>query len=180
MQSLMKGKDFPKHSRYIYIYMKVDKGVVKIKFCYPMFACEENGKAPCKILQSLPFKKGFLEKYFCSFENILLGYSRSLFRNESPGGQCQILCFECQCPKIMVLSKALKAKLSSIPKSRKSVDAQPRTENRQAFVWPSVVVTLPHTRGPVEVPSQMIVRLVVHVELRVLSLSLSLSLCWGR
>ena len=119
---------------YIYTYMKVDKGVVKIKFCYPMFACEENGKAPCKILQSLPFKKGFLEKYFCSFENILLGYSRSLFRNESPGGQCQILCFECQCPKIMVLSKALKAKLSSIPKSRKSVDAQPRMENRQAFV----------------------------------------------
>ena len=25
---------------YIYIYMKADKGVVEIKFCYPMFACE--------------------------------------------------------------------------------------------------------------------------------------------
>ena len=25
---------------YIYIYMKANKGVVEIKFCYPMFACE--------------------------------------------------------------------------------------------------------------------------------------------
>ena len=24
----------------IYIYMKADKGLAKIKFCYPMFACE--------------------------------------------------------------------------------------------------------------------------------------------
>ena len=122
--------------------MKVDKGVVKIKFCYPMFACEENGKAPCKILQSLPFKKGFLEKYFCSFENILLGYSRSLFRNESPGGQCQILCFECRCPKIMVLSKALKAKLSSIPSG---VTIAPRFDHQ---LWRQ----LPRARGPIGGP----------------------------
>ena len=26
---------------YVYIYNKADKGVAKIKFCYPMFACEE-------------------------------------------------------------------------------------------------------------------------------------------
>ena len=25
--------------------MKVDKGLVEIKFCYPMFACEESSKA---------------------------------------------------------------------------------------------------------------------------------------
>ena len=25
--------------------MKADKGVAKIKFCYPMFACEESSKA---------------------------------------------------------------------------------------------------------------------------------------
>ena len=25
--------------------MKANKGVVKIKFCYPMFACEESSKA---------------------------------------------------------------------------------------------------------------------------------------
>ena len=36
----MKGKDFSKHNRYIYIYMKADKGVVEIKFFYPMFACK--------------------------------------------------------------------------------------------------------------------------------------------
>ena len=43
----MKGKDFPNTAKiyiyiYIYIYMKVDKGAAEIKFCYPMFACEEK------------------------------------------------------------------------------------------------------------------------------------------
>ena len=44
MQFLMKGKDFFKSQLiyiYVYIYNKADKGVAKIKFCYPMFACEE-------------------------------------------------------------------------------------------------------------------------------------------
>ena len=42
MKSLMKGgKDFFKAQQiYIYIYMKVDKGVAEIEFCYSMFACE--------------------------------------------------------------------------------------------------------------------------------------------
>ena len=45
MQSLMKGKEFFQTQQiyiyiYIYIYMKADKGLAKIKFCYPMFACE--------------------------------------------------------------------------------------------------------------------------------------------
>ena len=39
MQSLMKGKDIFKAKQ---IYMKADKGVAEIKFCYPMFACEEK------------------------------------------------------------------------------------------------------------------------------------------
>ena len=38
----MKGKTFPNTT---YINMEVDKGVSKIKFCYPMFACEESHKA---------------------------------------------------------------------------------------------------------------------------------------
>ena len=47
-----------------------------------------------KIPYSLPFEKGFFGKrFFCSFENSLLGYSESLFRKESPKGQCQFLCF---------------------------------------------------------------------------------------
>ena len=33
----MTGKDILKAKQ---IYMKVDKGVAEIKFCYPMFACE--------------------------------------------------------------------------------------------------------------------------------------------
>ena len=42
MQSLMKGKTFPNTTD---INMEIDKGVSKIKFCYPMFACEEIHKA---------------------------------------------------------------------------------------------------------------------------------------
>ena len=44
MQFLMKGKDFFKAQQiYIYIYIwKANKGVSEIKFCYPMFACEEK------------------------------------------------------------------------------------------------------------------------------------------
>ena len=47
MQSLMKEKIFFKAKDiYIYIYIwKTDKGVVEIKFCYPMFSCEECYKA---------------------------------------------------------------------------------------------------------------------------------------
>ena len=70
---------------YIYIYMKVDKGVGESGK-----ACEESCKAPCKNTSKPPFlEKGFfLEKDYCSFENSLLGYSRSPFQKESPGGQC--------------------------------------------------------------------------------------------
>ena len=41
---LNEGERLSKHSKdiYIYIYMKVDKGAAEIKFCYPMFACEEK------------------------------------------------------------------------------------------------------------------------------------------
>ena len=88
MQCLMKGKDYFKAQRvyiYIYIYMKVDKGVGESGK-----ACEESCKAPCKNTSKPPFlEKGFfLEKDYCSFENSLLGYSRSPFQKESPGGQC--------------------------------------------------------------------------------------------
>ena len=49
--------------------------------------CEESGKAPRENISRPPFwKKDFLEKDFCSFENGLLGYSKSLFQKESPKG----------------------------------------------------------------------------------------------
>ena len=64
--------------------MKVDKGVGESGK-----ACEESCKAPCKYLKASLFRKRiFLEKDYCSFENSLLGYSRSPFQKESPGGQC--------------------------------------------------------------------------------------------
>ena len=80
-------------------------------------ACEESGKTPCKNTSTPPFRKRiFLEKYFCNFENSLLGYSRSLFQKESPRGQCKFLCFlKANVQRLWFLSKALKAKFSSIP-----------------------------------------------------------------
>ena len=47
--------------------MEVDKGVSKIKFCYPMFACEEIHKA-CEESDKSPVRKylkaSFFEKDF--------------------------------------------------------------------------------------------------------------------
>ena len=70
-----------------------------------------------KYLKSTLSKRDFFGKrFFCSFENSLLGYSRSLFSKGKPWRPMPIsVFFGSQCPKIMVLSKALKAKLSSIP-----------------------------------------------------------------
>ena len=96
MQSLMKGKGFFKAQHiyiYIYIYIwKVDKGVAEIKFCYLMFACEESCKAceesckdPCENTSKPPLlERIFGNKFFYSFENSLLGYSRSLFPKGKP------------------------------------------------------------------------------------------------
>ena len=61
MQSLMKEKDYFKAQQgyiYIYIYMKVDKGVGESGN-----ACEESCKAPCKNTSKPPFlEKGFFWK----------------------------------------------------------------------------------------------------------------------
>ena len=51
----------------------------------------------------------------------------------------------------MVLSKALKAKLSSCPSwSRQSVDARPKRKNRRAFVQPPTVAMIPLRQGLLE------------------------------
>ena len=56
--------------------------------------CEESDKAPCEKTSKPPFRKrSFVKRFFCSFENSLQGYSKSLFQKESPRGQCQFLCF---------------------------------------------------------------------------------------
>ena len=51
-------------------------------------ACEESDKAPCENALH-----PFFGNFFCSFEDSLKGYSRSLFQKESPRGQHQFLCF---------------------------------------------------------------------------------------
>ena len=103
MQFLMKGIDFFKAQQiYIYIYIwKADKGVMEIKFCNPMFACEESDKACEESGKALYentskpslLENDFLEQDFCSSENGLLGYRKSPFQKESLEGQCQFLCF---------------------------------------------------------------------------------------
>ena len=92
-----------------------------------------------KIPQSHPFGKGFLEKYFCSFENSLLGYSRSLFQKETLEANANFCVFESQCPKIMVLSKTLKAKLLSIPNRVTSLSllGLDRLSGKTAYAVPS-------------------------------------------
>ena len=73
-----------------------------------------------KIPQSLPFGKGFFGIYlfiylFCSFEIVYWDIVEVFFKRKALEANANFYVFECQCPKIMVLSKALKAKLSLIP-----------------------------------------------------------------
>ena len=99
-----------------------------------------------KIPHSLPFGKGFFGKiFFCSSENSLLGYSKSLFQKKATKANANFCVFESQSPKIMVLLKALKAKLSLIPSGviSLSMSSHEQLENRQAFVQPLAVAT-PH------------------------------------
>ena len=119
-------------------------------------ACEESDKAfegsckaPWKYLTPL------FGKHFCSFENSLLGYSRSLFQKGKPRRPMPIsMFFESQCPKIMVLAKALKAKLSSIPSEVVSLSTSGLNRSGKpplwAFVRPPAVATLPCAWGLLE------------------------------
>jgi len=61
-----------------------------------------------------PFERHFW-KTFLSFKNSFLGYSKRIFQKEIPGGYAIFNVFESQCPKIKILSKVLKAKLSKCP-----------------------------------------------------------------
>ena len=106
-------------------------------------ACEESCKAPWKYLTP-PFGNGFLKHIFCPFENSLLGYNESLFQKESPEANAIFYVFEIQCPKIMILSKAQKAKLSSLSMPGPRADSE--TAARPSFDHP-------RARGPLEAPS---------------------------
>ena len=78
MQSLMTYIYIYIYAIYIYIYMKDNKGVVEIKFYYPMFACEESnkaceetGKGPWENLTTSFLEKDFLEKDFLALFKIV-------------------------------------------------------------------------------------------------------------
>ena len=60
-------------------------------------------------------ERGFWKKIFCPFENDSTRIVKAFFKRKAPEANVNFYVFESQCPKIMVLSKVLKAKLSSIP-----------------------------------------------------------------
>ena len=87
-------KIFKAHHIYIYIYGKRITMWHKLNFATLCLYVKESSKALCGNTSEPPFwQRIFLEKDFHSFENGLLGNSRSLFQKESPGGQCQFLFF---------------------------------------------------------------------------------------
>ena len=172
MQFLMKGKDFFKtQQRYIYIYIyiyiwKQIKVLWKLSFatlCSQVNesckaceesckACEESYKAPCKNTSKPPF----FRKAFLLFWNSLLGYSK--IKRKASEANANFCVFESQCPKIMILSKALKDKLSSIPSEvisllMPSLEKRGREQKKPpllslwAFVRPPIIVTLWGARG---------------------------------
>ena len=185
MQSLMKGKDFFK-AHQIYI-QKADKGVAEIKFCYPMFTCEESckeceesgktceesNKAPCENTSEPPFWKFFFALLKTVYQDIV----EAFFKRKAPEANANFCVFESQCPKITVLSKALKAKLSSTLSGVTSLS----TPCLDRTKWKKTTTVLPsfdhllwrqlsHARGPVRGSFSMY-GCVVRVEFWLLSLS---------
>ena len=126
-----------------------------------MFACEESCKAPCENTSEPPFRKRIFGKRFFFFSLLKIVYwdvVKAFFKRKAPKANANFCVFESQCPKIMVLSKALKAKLSSIPSgvaslsmpsldwlSGKTTTIVPRFDHQ--LWW-----QLPHTRGLVRGP----------------------------
>ena len=73
-------------------------------------------KPHVKIPQSHLFKKGFLEKKkFALLKMVYKDIVEAFFKRKAPKANANFYVFESQCPKMIVLSKALKAKLSFIP-----------------------------------------------------------------
>ena len=138
-------------------------------------------KALCENISKPPFSKRiFLEKDFCSFENSLLGYSRSLFQKESPKGQCQFLCFWKPISKDYSFIKSPKGKTLIDPSGVTSLStpgldwnkAEKPPPSSRALIQPPAVVQLLHARGPIRGPlTEYGVCCVLRAELRVLSLS---------
>jgi len=104
----IEGKDFPSTKD-----ISTDKGVEEIKSYYPRFAHVKESSKASHIRKYLKagFRKTILKKifgkYFMSFENSLLGYSKSNFQRKALEANANFNVFKSQCPKIRILSKAL-------------------------------------------------------------------------
>ena len=116
---------------------------------------------------------------FCSFENGSTRIVEAFSKRKAPDVNANFCIFESQCPKIMVLSKALKAKLSSIPSSVTDLST-PGLNLRTTMEKTATAVTGPYSttrcgdhsrarKAPLGGPSRMILHMVC-AELRVFSL----------
>ena len=142
---------------------------MEIKFCYPMFACEESGKAceesskacegrgttPCRNTSEPPFWK----RIFALLKMVYQDIVEAFFKRKALEVNANFCVFESQCPKIMVLSKTLKAKLLSIPSGVTSLLTpsldwlSEKTIATMASFNHLLWRQLPHTQGPIRGPS---------------------------
>ena len=91
-------------------------------------ACEESYKV-CEesLLGQGVFGIFFLEKRFLALLKIVYyDIVEAFFKRKAPEVNANFYVFESQCPKIMVSLKALKAKLSSIPRRPVSIEMRGR------------------------------------------------------
>ena len=68
-----------------------------------------------KYLRTPFWQRIFWKKIFFLFKMVYQDIVKAFFKRKAPEVNANFYVFESQCPKIMVLSKALKAKLLSIP-----------------------------------------------------------------
>ena len=80
-----------------------------------------------------------MEKDICSFETVYWNIVEAFFKRKALEANANFYVFESQCPKITILSKALKAKLSSIPSgiANLSMPGLDWTERKIAAAMPS-------------------------------------------
>ena len=148
-------------------------------------ACEESGKALCgNISEPLSWQRIFWKNIFALLKMVCYDIVEASFKRKVPEINAKFCVFESKCPKIMVLSKVLKAKLSLIPSEVASISTPSRDRNDSRKTAAAVASPRSTTRhgdssrthgASLEGPSQCMCVCVSHKASSALSLSLSLS-----
>ena len=123
-----KSKDFPSTTD-----ICTNKDVAEIKSYYPRFAHVKESCKACfrKVIKLHTYENNLepvfgkpFERYFWVLKIVYYDKVKAFFKRKALEANANFNVFESQCPKIRILSKALKAKLSKCPQwSRQSVDA---------------------------------------------------------